>query len=381
MSNFDPIVECNRIKMYNWQQQNWPNFRYSLSGIKPKLYQFSEKIGNTRGLLESLSEVEKQHSTIEMLTTEAIKTSEIEGEFLSREDVRSSIINELGFGAGKRLVSDRRSEGIGKLMVRLRETYTEPLTKETLFIWHTLLMAGSSGISIGSWRSSDYPMRIVSGPVGNEIIHFEAPPSSKVPVEMSRFFDWFEKTAPNGEQAIEQPLVRAAIAHLYFESIHPFEDGNGRIGRAISEKSIAQFFGKPMLFSLSKTISKDRKVYYNALNKGQHSNEISDWIRYFVDLCLDAQSDALESVSYMLKKVRFFDTYHAKLNVRQTKALRKMLDEGPDGFEGGMSVKKYVSITRSSKATATRDLRDLVIKMILTPSGEGRGRRYFINLP
>jgi Fic family protein len=367
--------------MYNWQQQNWPNFRYSLSGIKPKLYQFSEKIGNTRGLLESLSEVEKQHSTIEMLTTEAIKTSEIEGEFLSREDVRSSIINELGFGAGKRLVSDRRSEGIGKLMVRLRETYTEPLTKETLFIWHTLLMAGSSGISIGSWRSSDYPMRIVSGPVGNEIIHFEAPPSSKVPVEMSRFFDWFEKTAPNGEQAIEQPLVRAAIAHLYFESIHPFEDGNGRIGRAISEKSIAQFFGKPMLFSLSKTISKDRKVYYNALNKGQHSNEISDWIRYFVDLCLDAQSDALESVSYMLKKVRFFDTYHAKLNVRQTKALRKMLDEGPDGFEGGMSVKKYVSITRSSKATATRDLRDLVIKMILTPSGEGRGRRYFINLP
>ncbi|MEZ4685285.1 MAG: DUF4172 domain-containing protein [Bacteroidia bacterium] len=223
-----------------------------------------------------LSKIEQQYSIIEMLTTEAIKTSEIEGEFLSREDVRSSIINGLGLGIGKRLVSNKRATGISKLMVHLRETFSAPLTKDTLLTWHQLLMEGSLGINAGAWRASTAPMRIVSGPIGNEQVHFEAPPSSRIPDEMDRFFVWFEKTAPNQPEAIEQPLIRAAIAHLFFESIHPFEDGNGRIGRAISEKAIAQFFGRPLLMSLSKTISKNRKAYHEALKKGQRSNEITD---------------------------------------------------------------------------------------------------------
>ncbi len=187
-------------------------------------------------------------------------------------------------------------------------------------------------------------------------------------------------TAPGGENEINKPAVRSAIAHLYFESIHPFEDGNGRIGRAISEKALSQGVRRPVLLSLSKAIEANKKKYYEALQIAQRSNEITDWICYFVNMTIDAQNKAENQIEFTLKKTKFFDYFESQLNERQLKVIRRMLEEGVKGFEGGMNTKKYISISHTSKATATRDLQDLVEKTIFIPSGGGRSTSYTINL-
>ena len=215
-------------------------------------------------------------------------------------------------------------------------------------------------------------MQIVSNPYGKVRIHFEAPPSSRVPDEMEGFISWFNQS----EQAIAHAPVRAAIAHLYFESIHPFEDGNGRIGRAISEKAISQGLGRPAVLSLSRTIEANKKQYYDALEQAQKTNEISSWIQYFVEIVLVAQVDAEQQVEFVLRKTKFFDRIKNDLNKRQLKVVGRMLDEGPDGFEGGMNARKYISITKTSKATATRDLQKLVEIGVFEPVGGGRSTRY-----
>jgi Fic family protein len=219
-------------------------------------------------------------------------------------------------------------------------------------------------------------MQIVSGGIGQELVHFEAPPSKQVPAEMDGFINWFNTS----QDEIKKPILRAAIAHLYFESIHPFEDGNGRIGRAIAEKALSQSIGRPVLFSLSKSIEGNKKTYYDALQRAQRSNEITDWINYFVKTVLDAQIDAEQEIEFTLKKTKFFDEHKDELNDRQQKVVRRMLEEGHQGFEGGMNARKYVSLTGASKATATRDLQDLVQKEIFKPIGGGRSTRYEINL-
>ena len=197
---------------------------------------------------------------------------------------------------------------------------------------------------------------------------------------MKRFIGWFNETGPGGRNELKKPVVRSAIAHLYFESIHPFEDGNGRIGRAISEKALSQGLGRPVLLSLSRTIEANRKQYYTALQRGQRSNEISSWITWFVNTALQAQIQTEEQIDFILKKTRFFDRFRNLLNERQLKMLRRMLDEGPKGFEGGMSAKKYMALTGASKATATRDLHSLAEQGVLAPSGGGRSVRYELNL-
>jgi Fic family protein len=245
-----------------------------------------------------------------------------------------------------------------------------------------MLMAGQKRIKAGQWRTHIEPMQVISGAIGKETVHFEAPPSATVPTEMSTFIQWFNHTGPGGTQEIKKAPVRAAIAHLYFESIHPFEDGNGRIGRAVAEKALSQTIGRPVLLSLSRTIEANKRLYYESLKKAQRSTEISTWIRYFVETILDAQSEAETQIDFTLRKARFFDRYRTLLNDRQSTVLTRMMAEGPQGFEGGMNARKYISITGTSKATATRDLQQLldIGALILAGNAGGRSTRYEVNI-
>ncbi|TXN37246.1 Fic family protein [Flagellimonas hymeniacidonis] len=361
---------------YNWQQKDWPNFQYQTTDIEDSLFDFAQRTGRISGVLEGLSETEQTEAIINLMVSEAIKTSEIEGEYLSRNDVMSSIRRNLGLNPELPLTKDKRAEGVAELMLAVRNDFSKPLTTQMLFDWHTMLMKGNTQIEIGQWRTHEEPMQIVSGAIGREVVHFEAPQSNKVPSEMDGFIQWFNTS----QDEIKKPVLRSAIAHLYFESIHPFEDGNGRIGRAIAEKALSQSIGRPVLFSLSKSIEGNKKTYYDALQNAQRSNEITNWINYFVQTVLDAQIDAEQEIEFTLKKTKFFDQHKDELNERQQKVVKRMLEEGHQGFKGGMNARKYLSLAKTSKATATRDLQDLVTKSIFKPIGGGRSTRYEINI-
>ncbi|MBC8206408.1 MAG: Fic family protein [Kiritimatiellales bacterium] len=364
---------------YNWQREDWPTFHYKLDGVQDLLSQFSEKTGRVDGLLTALPDSLQTDAVIDLMVSEAIKTSEIEGEMLSRPDVMSSIRNNLGLHSELKPVGDRRAEGVAELMIDARNSYAKPLSQKMLFEWHAMLMKGTRRVKAGGWRTHSEPMVIVSGSIGYETVHYEAPPSKDVPREMKRFVQWFNQSAPGGTSEIKPSPVRAAIAHLYFESIHPFEDGNGRIGRAIAQKALSQSMGRPALLSLSKAINAERANYYAALKTAQHSMEITDWVFWFVRMLLQAQEQAEAEIEFTLKKVKLFDRIRNQLNDRQLKVLQRMLKEGPEGFLGGLSAKKYIAIAKTSKPTATRDLQDLVGKQILIPSGGGRSTHYQIN--
>ena len=366
--------------VYNWQQEDWPEFSFKEEPFRAGMMAYTEQSGRVSGMVKALSDEVEIEVVIAALVSEAVKTSEIEGEFISREDVMSSIRNNLGLNTFPEKVKDRRAGGIVKMMLSMRASYAAALTQSEMFEWHRLLMEGNRYVRPGAWRSSAEPMQVVSGSAGREQVHFEAPPASRVPNEMKKFIAWFNDTAPGGKKAIPYAPVRSALAHLYFESIHPFEDGNGRVGRALSEKVLSQHAGRPVILSLSQVIESDKKAYYSALKKGQRSNEVSEWLVYFIDIISKAQELAEAQIEFVVKKTRFFDANKDNLNTRQLKVVRKMLDRGPSGFEGGMNARKYISLTKASKATATRDLRDLAAKGVLTPEGEGRSRRYFISI-
>ena len=368
------------LMIYNWQQKDWPHFTYDLSSVEDDLFAFAEQVGRVSGMLEALPEDTRIDVIISTMVAEAVKTSEIEGEFISREDIMSSIRNNLGLNKEPERIRDQRASGVAELMLDVRESYQDPLDQDKLFSWHEMLMKGNHYVQIGKWRTHEEPMQVVSGPMGKEKVYFEAPPSAQVPQEMEQFIAWFNSGLTNDKRTVRYAPVRSAIAHLYFESIHPFEDGNGRIGRAISEKALSQGVGRPILLSLSQTIESDKKAYYNALHEASRSNEITDWIQYFVSTLLQAQNNAEELVSFIVKKAHFFDRYKDQMNLRQMKVIKRMLDEGPKGFEGGMNARKYVGITKASKATATRDLQDLAEKKILVILGTGRGTRYQMNI-
>ena len=364
---------------YNWQKSDWPHFHYDLSGIEDALFAFAEKTGRVGGLLKGLTADAQMETSIEMMVVEAIKTSAIEGELLSRKDVMSSIRNNLGL-TSEAPIGDKRAAGAAALMIDVRNSFGASLSEDMLFDWHRMVMQGHRHIAAGCWRTHVEPMQVVSGPIGHERVHFEAPPSSQVPEEMQRYIQWFNDTAPGGKHEIRKAAVRSAIAHLYFESIHPLEDGNGRIGRALSEKALSQGLGRPAVLSLSRVIEARRKEYYDALKEGQQSNEITSWVTWFIDMAIAAQIQAEEQIDFTLKKTRLFDRFRDQLNERQLQILRRMLDEGLKGFDGGMSANKYMSITGASKATATRDLQDLADKGIFVPTGGGRSTHYTIKL-
>lgn len=369
------------MQRYNWQQKDWPYFRYHLEDLEQKLFEYERQAGTLKGISGAIPHDIQLEHVVSTILIEAIKSSEIEGVFLSRKDVLSSIRKNMGLQFEGGSPRDKKSRGIADMLTDVRKTFAEPLREEKLFEWHVMLMADTPNINIGGWRTHQEPMQVISGAIGKEKIHFEAPPSDRVPREMEKFIEWYNQTAPGGSSQISSGLIRSAIAHLYFETIHPFEDGNGRIGRAISEKVLAQNLGRPLLFSLSSTIESKKSDYYNALEKAQRSNEISAWLNYFVDTILHAQADGLKQIQFTLHKTKFLDAHKSLLNARQEKVIKRMFESGPSGFEGGMNARKYVGITQTSKATATRDLQDLVEKKILrTNEGGGRSTSYSLNL-
>ncbi len=370
------------MPFYNWQQPDWPQFHYDAAALGEVLFRFAQKSGYTAGLLSTLSVADAEAVLLQTLIAEAIKTSEIEGEFLSRKDVYSSIQHHLHPAGTPPHITDRRAADISALVVDVRNTYAEPLTKEKLGHWHRMLFENSRLKAVGTWRQGPDPMRVVSGTYGRETVHFEAPPANRVPAETDAFIQWFNDTAPAGKSPISAAPVRAAIAHLYFESIHPFEDGNGRIGRALAEKALAQTLGAPILLSLSNTLRESHAQYYLDLQSAQQQNEITEWIRRFTETLIRAQEVAAEWITFILRKAKFYDTYRSLLNARQLKAIERMLEEGPSGFEGGMNATKYGSLTGASKATATRDLQDLLEIGAVVRLGEsgGRSTRYGLNI-
>jgi Fic family protein len=370
------------MAFYSWQQKDWTNFKYDLDKVEDELLIFSEKVGHVSGILEGLPEETKLEVIVDIILAEAIKTSEIEGEYPSRQDVLSSIRKNLGLHTSQDYIKDKSAAGLGELMIDVRKSFKEPLTEEKLFAWHQMLLRENKNIEVGQWRTHEDPMQVMSGAMGKTKVHYEAPPSSKVPAEMRKFIRWFNETAQGGKQEIKKAPVRSAIAHLYFETIHPFEDGNGRIGRAIAEKALSQTIGRPVMLSLSRTIEANKNTYYAALETAQRSNEITPWITYFIRTTLDAQIEAESQIEFTLKKTKFFDRFKDQLNERQMMVIKRMLEEGTKGFEGGMNARKYIGITKTSKATATRDMQQLLEMGAFKLAGEagGRSTSYQVNL-
>lgn len=363
---------------YNWQLPDWTKFKYEDAVIDVLCMDFALETGELKGLVDSLSSEIREETILQFMISEAIKTSEIEGDFFSRQDIMSSIKKNLGIGDFGQ-IRDKNAQGIGKLMVTVRKSYSEKLTEFTIKQWHSILMEYSKRFNPGDYRTGNEPMQIVSGAIGKEIIHFEAPASSQVPVEMEKFIKWYNDFEIKPTD-IKSALIKTSISHLYFESIHPFEDGNGRIGRAIAEKCLSESLNRPVLMSISSTIEQNKKQYYESLKQAQRTLEITDWIFYFSTLILESQKNAKQTVLFTLNKTKFIDQFKNQMNERQTKVVLKMFENGVAGFEGGMTAKKYVSITKTSRATATRDLQDLTEKSILIPREKGRNRCYDLNL-
>ncbi|SKB41167.1 Fic family protein [Sphingobacterium nematocida] len=361
--------------MYNWQYKAWPEFSYTLENIQVIAVAFAEELGQASGLITALNDGLKQETIIEILIAEAIKTSEIEGEYMSRVDVMSSIKRNLGLKDDTK-VRDIRVAGIAQLMTNVRQAYKKELSVTMILEWHKMLMESFTRIQAGQWRAGHEPMQVISGAHGKEIVHYEAPPSARVAEEMNNFVEWFNNTVFSIQDKVSQSLVRSAITHLYFESIHPFEDGNGRIGRALAEYALSYTLQSPVLLSISKVIEKNKTQYYNALKSAQSTLEISAWIEYFAKVILEAQIEAKLLVEFIVKKAKFFDKFKAQLNERELKAINRMFASGVEGFEGGMTAKKYVVITKASKATATRDLQHLSEIGALSLLGAGRSVRY-----
>jgi len=366
--------------LYNWQQHDWRTFSPEPAKFEQTALQCLEAAGQGTGMLHTMNEEQQGQMLITLLVKEAVQTSAIEGELISRTDVISSIKKNLGYAVPSGSVRDKRSEGIAELLVKSRTNFAQDLDEMVLFDWHRCLLRGNYSVDVGVWRSHVEPMQVVSGGMGREIVHFEAPLSAQVPTEMAHFFDWFNATKPTGNKPITNPIIRSAIAHLYFASIHPFEDGNGRIGRVIAEKALSQNLGRPILLSLSATIEARKNAYYDALQMAQTSNQCDYWIAYFGEVILQSQRNFVQSIAYSLKKARFFDAQKNLLNERQLKVVSRMLAEEEDAFAGGMNARKYLAIAKTSKATATRDLQDLVVRQILSSKGGGRSTNYQINL-
>ncbi len=367
------------MKQWNWQHPEWPHFTWTTQAFSSAAQQFAEEFEDQNVVLRRAGEEDLHGLRIEWLTNEAIKTSAIEGEILDRASVQASLLRRFGLRAGTRR-HGAAEEGIAEMMISLHRDFARPLDHETLGDWHIMLMSANPYIeTIGGYRRGEDPMQVVSGPYGRETIHFEAPPAVRVQSEMDRFVEWFNyKTeAPNFPAALET----AAASHLYFESIHPFEDGNGRIGRALAEKALARMLGRPTLLPLSAEICRERKAYYAALNRASQSLDISEWIGWFAQIAVQAQAYAKQSFVCVLAQARIFGRLQGQVNVRQEKALLRLFEAEPEGFEGGMSAKNYQSITGAAESTATRDLAALVEWGVLRKTGERRHTRYKLALP
>ncbi len=371
---------------YIWQHKDWPNFKFNLSNFDQQIQEVKILISENIGASRIISKEQRFESEVHSLLEEAIKSSQIEGEIFSREDVRSSIINHLNIQTNKHKISDIRADSIVSLLIDVKNTFDNELSKEVLFEWHKKLFSyvrqyNLEGQTIGKWRISEEPMRVISGSMNKIKIHFEAPPSEVVNKEMKKFIKWFNDSKQKALEDFNYGIIRVALSHLYFESIHPFEDGNGRIGRCLAEKALAQIITNPTYFCLSSALEKNKKKYYLELENAQKKNDTSKWISFFIKVIHDSLISVNKCYQFVNYKSKLFYKYEKTLSERQLKVIKKMIDKLPfEEFEGGMNARKYCSLTGISKATATRDLTELLQLGIFKQQGSGRSISYFINM-
>jgi len=355
--------------MYLYNNQNWPVFEWNSEKLLPLLAYVRNRQGKLIGKMGALGFELQNEANLEILTIEILKSTEIEGEFLDREQVRSSIARRLGLDISGLVYSERNVDGIVDLMLDATKKYDKELTKERLFSWHaSLFPAGQSGmykIITGNWRDdSTGPMQVVSGALGKEKVHYQAPTANQIENEMRIFFDWF-----NLEQNVD-PVIKAAIAHLWFVTLHPFEDGNGRISRALSDMLLARSDEQSYRFySMSTQIRKERNSYYDILEKTQKGSlDITNWLEWFLNSLLHS----IESSEKLLEKVIYKHEFwlqnsKVSINDRQRKILNMLMDD----FEGVLNTTKWAKIGKCSQDTALRDIQDLIEKGILTKSEQG----------
>lgn len=355
--------------MYIHQIEKWPEFQWDEARVVAPLAAVRHRQGRLIGRMESLGFALRAEAMLHSLTEEAVKSSEIEGEVLNKSQVRSSIARRLGMDIGATIASDRHVEGVVEMMLDATQKHGDPLKRERLFGWHAALFpTGYSGmhrIAVGAWRDAGKdPMRVVSGPVGRERVHFEAPGAARLDHEMGEFLAWFNEKKPI------DGVLKAAIAHLWFVTIHPFEDGNGRIARAIADMALARSEGSPQRFySMSAQIRVERKAYYDMLEATQKGGlDITAWLEWFIG-CLDRAFDGAEIIlGSVLQKARFWETHADEpFNERQKKVLNRLMD----GFEGKLTSSKWAALAKCSQDTAHRDINDLLTRKVLVRNDAG----------
>jgi Fic family protein len=357
--------------MYIHQKNDWPKFTWDADVITPLLGSVRHRQGHILGVMQGLGFRLQEETVLKTLTLDVLKSSEIEGEQLNPEQVRSSIARRLGIEIAGAVPAERDVEGVVEMLLDATQRYDKPLSDERLFGWHAALFpTGRSGmykIKTAAWR--DDAMQVTSGPMGKETIHFEAPSADKVPTEMNTFLDWF-----NSNHDID-PVLKGAFAHLWFVTIHPFDDGNGRITRAITDMQLARADqSKQRFYSMSAQIQAERDTYYAILESTQKGDlDITDWLEWFLDCLLRSMAQTDETIAASLKRAQFWETYRAtNFNPRQQKILQLLLDD----FFGKLTVSKYAKITKVSTDTSLRDIQDLVGKGIIEQEGSGRSTSY-----
>lgn len=368
-----------RMKAYIHEKKNWTDFTWDNKKVMIKLGEARNLQGRLLGKMESLGFDLQNESVLNTLTLDVIKSSEIEGEFLDIEQVRSSIARRLGIDIAGAVESERHIDGIVEMMLDATQRYTVPLNKDRLFGWHAALFPSEWSnlykITVGGWRKDTTgPMQVVSGPMGKEKVHYQAPSSDRIEPEMNKFLDWFEN-----EHEIDM-VLKAAIAHLWFVTIHPFDDGNGRIARAItdmtlarSDKSVRRFY------SMSAQIRVERKQYYEKLEKTQKENsDITEWILWFLQCLINAIESTEEILSKIFHKAEFWNNHSTTIiNDRQQKIINRLLD----GFDGKLTTSKWAKINKCSQDTALRDIQDLIKKDVLRKKASGgRSTNYELKL-
>ena len=363
---------------YLWQASDWPNWHFDLGALAGSMAEVSRAQGLLMGRLADQGMALRNQVSLAALTEDVVKTSEIEGEQLNVESVRSSIARRLGVDIGALAPVDRHVEGVVEMVLDATANCHAPVSRERLFGWHAALCptgySGLSRIKVGAWRDDARgPMRVMSGPIGRQKVHFEAPPADRLATETRRFLDWVNGTL-NGP-----PLLKAGLGHLWLVTLHPFDDGNGRIARAIGDLLLARADGSPQRFySLSAQIQRERKAYYDILERTQkRSMDVTDWLAWFLDTLHRAVDQAQHRLDSVLTKARFWQRWATMpLNERQVKLLNKLLD----GFEGKLTSSKWAAMAQCSPDTALRDINDLLARGVLRKSDAGgRSTSYELN--
>jgi Fic family protein len=354
---------------YIHQRPDWPKLNWNSDKVLPLLAEVRHLQGRLLGSMESLGFDLRNEATLAALTSDVIKSSAIEGEKLNADQVRSSIARRLGLEFGGTIAASRDVEGVVEMMLDATQNHSAPLTKKRLCAWHACLFpTGRSGmrkITVGKWRPAEVePMQVVSGPMGRERVHFEAPAADRLEREMTAFLKWFES-----EQKID-PVLKAAVAHFWFVTIHPFEDGNGRIARAIADMALARAEGtKERFYSMSAQIEVERKNYYLRLERNQRGDtDITSWIEWFLECLRRALEGAESTIGQVLRKARVWKLINeTPVNDRQRSVINRLLD----GFEGKLSSSKYAKLAKCSADTALRDINDLLDRRILVRESPG----------